>query len=65
MKAQIIITTTGELRIITREGEFEAGREAIARLLAKLAKDVAVELSGPIEQHRHDEETHSHTHQNA
>jgi hypothetical protein len=56
VKAQIVITLEGEIQIITREGNFETGQADIARLLESLAaQGVKVELTGPVEQHRHDD----------
>jgi len=56
VKAQIVITLDGRVSIVTRGGTFEEGRQAIEKLLADLkTQGVDVQLTGPVEQHRHDE----------
>jgi hypothetical protein len=56
MKAQIVITLDGQVQVVTQEGTYELGKAAIKALLAKLeAQGLKVELSGPVEQHRHDD----------
>ena len=56
MKAQIVITLDGQINIITQEGTFSEGQEAIRNLLAQLeAQGIDVDLKGEIEQHRHEE----------
>ena len=69
MKAQVVITLDGQVSVITREGTFEEGRQVIETLLADLkTQGVDVQLTGPVEQHRHDEpgkvqhHVHTHTH---
>lgn len=56
MKAEIVISPSGEVTVITREGTFAEGTEKISALLEALkASGVAV---GDVrfEQHRHDRE---------
>lgn len=56
MKAEIVISPSGEVTIITREGSFVEGTERISALLEALrAARVAVE-DVKFEQHRHDAE---------
>jgi hypothetical protein len=67
MKAQIVITLDGQIQVVTQEGTYESGKLAIEKLLARLsAQGLKIELSGPVEQHRHDEpgrvQRHVHSH---
>lgn len=67
MKAQIVITLDGQVQVVTQAGTFEGGKLAIEKLLASLkARDVNIELTGPVEQHRHDDAAgvrqHVHSH---
>lgn len=65
MKAQIVITLDGQVSVVTQEGSFENGKLAIDKLLASLkAQGLTIELTGPVEQHRHDDpdQVHGHVH---
>jgi len=56
MKANLVITLDGQVTIVTQEGSFEGGKAAIESLLSGLkAQGIEVVLSGPVEQHRHDD----------
>ncbi len=56
MKAQIVITLDGQVSLITQEGTYEGGTAKIESLLAELkAQGLEINLTGPVEQHRHDE----------
>ena len=58
MKAQIVITPEGKVMLVTREGDFEAGSKKIKALLEALKlQGLDISLEGPIEQHRHDDES--------
>jgi len=59
MKAEFVITTDGQLRLITQEGSFEQGSTKLRLLIAQLAASgLNISLEGEIEQHRHDQ-THT------
>lgn len=64
MKAKIVITNDGKIMVVTEEGTFEEGKQAIMKLLAELqASGITFEEIGAVEQHRHDdEEVHQHHH---
>lgn len=65
MKAQIVITLDGQVQVVTQEGTYEGGKLAIEKLLASLkAQSLNIELTGPVEQHRHDDpgQVHQHVH---
>jgi hypothetical protein len=67
MKAQIVITLDGQIQVVTQEGTYEGGKLAIEKLLARLnAQGLKIELTGPVEQHRHDDPAqvrgHVHSH---
>lgn len=67
MRCNIVITPDGQISAITQEGTFEDGGKAINDLFAAMkANGIKVELTKPIEQHRHDDEpgvkAHSHVH---
>lgn len=56
MKAEIVISPSGEVTVVTREGTFAGGVEKITALLEALrSAGVAVE-DAKFEQHRHDDE---------
>lgn len=67
MKARIVITLDGQVQVVTQEGSYEGGKLAIEKLLAAIkAQGLAIELTGPVEQHRHDDpgqvQRHVHSH---
>ncbi len=56
MQVQVVITLDGQVSIVTREGSFAEGKAVIERLLDALqAQGVNVQLTRPVEQHRHDD----------
>lgn len=56
MRADIVITLDGQIRLITQEGSFEEGKVRLEGLLKALkVQGVEVQLEGPVEQHRHDD----------
>ena len=56
MQAQIVVTLDGQVSIVTRGGSFAEGKAAIEKLLGALqAQGVDVQLTRPVEQHRHDD----------
>lgn len=64
MKAKIMITLDGEIRMVTEEGSFEAGSDKIEKLLELLnLNGLDIKLDGAIEQHRHNDPEKLHTHQ--
>lgn len=63
MKAQVVITLDGQVSIITQEGTFQAGLVTIEKLLDILkAGKINIELTGQVEQHRHDDPGQVHHH---
>lgn len=63
MKAEVVISPSGEVTIVTREGTFDGGKEKVEQLLARLkASGVKIQGEPKFEQHRHDEEELKHRH---
>lgn len=58
MKARVIITDDGQIRLFIEEGTFEEGKKKIEDFLAWLeAEGLAVESQSQVEQHRHDDQS--------
>ncbi len=61
MRVEITIERDGKITLSTLNGTFTEGVEKINDILAALGADgIEITQSNPPEQHRHDDEQHSH-----